>query len=324
MGKSYRAWVWLLMGSLAVACPSVLLADVTGSILGTVTDSSSAIIQGVRLTATNLDLNLVKETSTNESGQYRFLALPVGRYKIEASFAGFRNFVQTGIVLSVNDQRRVDVVLQVGEAHQEVSVSTEALQVESTNTQLGDVIEQKKIMELPLNGRGYIELLGLQPGVAPGGPNGGTRNEGAGTVSVNGQRENSNGFLVNGGDVSGVGNFEAQIQPNLDAVREFRLITNNFDAEYGRFSGGMMNTITKSGSNSIHGTVFEFLRNDVLDARSFFDREAPGKLRKNQFGYAVGGAAIKDKLFWFTDYQGTRQIDAGSASEIPVLSPAAQ
>jgi hypothetical protein len=322
MRKTWSVWVCFLIGCIAFMLPSVVRADVTASILGTVTDASGGIVHGVRITATNVDLNLVKETTSDASGQYRILALPVGQYKVEAAFAGFKTFVTTGIVLSVNDLRRVDIVLQVGEAQQEVSVSAESLQVEATNTQLGEVIEQKKIMELPLNGRGYIELLGLQPGVAPGGPNGGTRNEGAGTVSVNGQRENSNGFLVNGGDVSGVGNFEAQIQPNIDAVREFRLITNNFDAEYGRFSGGMMNTITKSGSNSIHGTVFEFLRNDVLDARSFFDREAPGKLRKNQFGYAVGGAAIKDKLFWFTDYQGTRQIDAGSASEIPVLSPA--
>ncbi|HVN80591.1 MAG TPA: carboxypeptidase-like regulatory domain-containing protein [Terriglobia bacterium] len=317
MGKGYRSWLCLVVVCAAVVLPSVLLADVTGSILGTVTDTSSAIIQGVRVTATNLDLNLVKEASTNESGQYRFMALPVGRYKLEASFAGFRNFVQTGIVLSVNDQRRVDVVLQVGEALQEVNVSAEALQVESTNTQLGEVIEQKKILELPLNGRGYVELLGLQPGVAPGG-----RDEGAGTVSVNGQRENSNGFLVNGGDVSGVVIFDAQISPNLDAVQEFRLITNSFDAEYGRFSGGLMNTVTKSGTNSIHGTVFEFLRNDHLDARGFFDGPEKGRLAKNQFGYAVGGAAIKDKLFWFTDYQGTRRVDGGQAREVQVLSQA--
>ena len=313
--KKHRSWLWLLIVCLGLASPFRLNADVTGSILGTVTDTSSAIIQGVRVTATNVDLNLAKETTTDASGQYRILALPVGRYKIEAAFAGFRTFVQTGIVLSVNDQRRVDVVLQVGEAQQEVSVNAEALQVESTNTQLGEVIEQKKIVELPLNGRGYLDLLGLQPGVAPGG----TRGEGPGTVSVNGQRENSNGFLVNGGDVSGVGNFEAQIQPNLDAVQEFRLITNNFDAEYGRFSGGLMNTITKSGSNSIHGTVFEFLRNDALDARGFFDT-GKGALKKNQFGFAVGGPAIKDKLFWFTDYQGTRRVDGGSASDIQVLS----
>ncbi len=200
-----------------------------------------------------------------------------------------------------------------------MNVASEALQVEATNTQLGDVIEQKKIVDLPLNGRGYLDLFGLQPGVAPLS----SRNEGggAGTISVNGQRENSNGFLVNGGDVSGVGDFEAQIQPNLDAVQEFRLITNGFDAEYGRFSGGIMNTITKSGSNSFHGTVFEFLRNDAMDARGFFD-SGKGALKKNQFGYALGGRILKDKLFWFTDYQGTRQVNGGQAGEVQVLSQA--
>ena len=189
--------------------------------------------------------------------------------------------------------------------------------METTNTQLGEVIDEKKILGLPLNGRSYIDLFGLQTGVAPTG----TRGEGPGTVSVNGQRENSNGFLVNGGDVSGAANFEAGVQPNLDAVQEFRLITNGFDAEYGRFSGAIMNTITKSGTNSIHGSVFEFLRNDDLDARGFFDT-GKGALKKNQYGYAVGGPAIKNRLFWFTDYQGDRTVNGGTASQVPVLSNA--
>jgi hypothetical protein len=234
---------------------------------------------------------------------------------VEATFAGFQTFVETGIVLSVNEERRVDVVMRVGATQQEISVNADALQVETTNTQLGEVIDEKKILELPLNGRSYLDLFGLQTGVAPTA----TRNEGPGTISVNGQRENSNGFLVNGGDVSGAANFEAGVQPNLDAVQEFRLITNGFDAEYGRFSGAIMNTITKSGTNAIHGSVFEFLRNDALDSRGFFDT-GKGALRKNQFGYAVGGPALKNKLFWFTDYQGDRQTNGGTASQVQVLS----
>src|SRR5881409_1028806 len=222
--------------------PSVVLADVTGSILGMVTDSSSAVIQGAQVTAINLDVNLVVETTTDATGQFRFLALPVGRYKVGANSPGFRPFVMSGIVLSVNDRRRVDIVLEVAAGQQEITVSANPVEVETTNTQLGDVIEQKKIVELPLNGRSYLDLLGLQPGVAPAS----SRGEGPGTVSVNGQRENSNGFLVNGGDVAGAANFEAGVQPNLDAVQEFRLLTNRFDAEYGRFSGGIMNTITRS------------------------------------------------------------------------------
>jgi len=145
----------------------------------------------------------------------------------------------------------------------------DAVQVETTNTQLGDVIDQKKILELPLNGRSFIDLFGLQPGVAPAS----ARNEGEGTISVNGQRENSNGFLVNGGDVSGAANFEAGVEQNLDSIQEFHLITNSFDAEYGRFSGALMNTITKSGTNSIHGTAFEFLRNSLTSDGHFFRRE---------------------------------------------------
>src|SRR5437879_5592705 len=306
---------WLLIACAAVMSSSVLLADVTGSILGVVTDPTAAVVQGVQIAATNVDTNLVTETTTDSAGQYRLLSLPIGRYKLQATFSGFQTYVATGIVLSVDEQRRVDIVLNVGATQQEVSVSASAVQVETTNTQLGEVIDEKKILELPLLGRSYLDLFGLQPGVAPAG----TRGEGPGTISVNGQRENSNGFLVNGGDVSGAAKFEAGVQTNLYAVQEFRLITNGFDAEYGRFSGALMNTITKSGNNRIHGTAFEFLRNDKMDSRGFFDT-GKGALKKNQFGYAVGGPAIKDKLFWFTDYQGDRQVNAGTASEVQVPS----
>src|SRR5216684_3199404 len=312
-----RSRAWFLLPFAAVLLPYVLMADVTGTLLGVVTDPSSAVIQGVRVTATNVDTNLAAEATTDIAGQYRILSLPVGRYQVQAAFSGFQTFIETGIVLTVDEQRRVDIVLRVGATQQEVSVNAAALQVETTNTQLGDVIDEKKITELPLNGRSFIDLLGLQTGVAPAG----TRNEGPGTVSVNGQRENSNGFLVNGGDVSGAANFEAGVQPNLDSIQEFRLITNSFDAEYGRFSGALMNTITKSGSNRIHGTAFEFLRNDLMDARGFFDT-GKGALKRNQYGYAVGGPAIKDKLFWFTDYQGDRLVNGGTASAVQVLSSA--
>src|SRR5690349_16635211 len=315
MRRILRSCVWI--GCAAVMSSSALFADVTGSILGMVTDPSAAVIQGVRVAATNVDTNLVTETTTDAAGQYRILSLPIGHYKVQATFSGFQTFVATGIVLSVDEQRRVDIVLQVGTAQQEVSVAANAVQVETTNTQLGDVIDEKKITELPLNGRSFIDLLGLQTGVAPAG----TRNEGPGTISVNGQRENSNGFLINGGDVSGAANFEAGVQPNLDSIQEFRLITNSFDAEYGRFSGAVMNTITKSGNNRIHGTAFEFLRNDAMDARGFFDTDK-GALKRNQYGYAVGGPAIKDKLFWFTDYQGDRLVNGGTASAVQVLSNA--
>ena len=212
----------------------------------------------------------------------------------------------------------VDIALQVGSVQQEVSVSANAVQVESESTQLGDVIDSKKMLALPLNGRSYIDLLGLQAGVVPV-TSGSMQQDrpvsgykiSPGNLSVNGQRETSNAFLVNGGDVSEGRNLGAGLVPNLDSVEEFRLITNSFDAEYGKFSGSVMNAITKSGTNRIHGTVFEFLRNDKLDARNYFD-PSRSELRRNQFGYAVGGPFWKNKLFWFTDYQGTRQVVGAS------------
>ncbi len=309
---------FLILAVSVLLCSQVtLLADVTGSILGVVTDPTAAVIVGAKIVVTNEDTNQIVETTTDALGQYRLLALPVGRYRVQAAMDGFQTVVETGIVLTVNQQRQIDISFKVGDTKAEVTVEANAVQVETTNTQLGDVIDEKKIMELPLNGRSYIDLLGLQSGVAAVS----SRNEGAGTISVNGQRENNNGFLVNGGDVSGAANFEAGIQPNLDAVQEFRLITNSFDAEYGRFSGAIMNTITKSGTNSIHGTAFEFLRNDDFDARGFFDT-GKGALKQNQFGYAVGGPAVKNKLFWFTDYQGTRIVNGGTSNQVQVLSVA--
>lgn len=307
---------------------ALVMADVTGSILGSVRDQSSAMMPGIQVVAVNLDTNLSQQTTTNETGEYRILALPIGRYRVEATAPGFQKFVANDIDLTVNEQRRIDITLNVGSVEQRAEVNAAAVQVETTNTQLGDVVDEKKLLSLPLNGRSYIDLLGLQPGVVPiSGAEGPTDRPvsgelQAGNVSVNGQRETSNAFLVNGGDVSEGKNFGTSIIPNLDSVAEFRLITNSFDAEYGRFSGGVMNAITKSGTNGFHGSAFEFLRNDDMDARAFFD-PARAMLKRNQFGYAVGGPAIKNKLFWFTDYQGTREV-SGAATGLVAVPTAAE
>src|SRR5215472_6393916 len=311
----------------------VVRADVTGSILGGVHDPSGAAIPGVHITVTNIETNLTQETVSAGDGSYKFLVLPVGTYKLVATGSGFEQFTTTGIVLKVNDQLRIDIAMKVGSIQEEVSVAANAVQVETQSTQLGDVIDSKKMLALPLNGRSYIDLLGLQAGVAPGtastigtantnvpGPpdRAVSGNLSAGNVSVNGQRETGNAFLVNGGDVSEGRNLGAGLVPNLDSIEEFRLITNSFDAEYGKFSGAVMNAITKSGTNAIHGDVFEFLRNDKLDAINYFFT-SKSELRRNQFGYAVGGPVVipkvfngKNKLFWFTDYQGTRQVKGAS------------
>jgi hypothetical protein len=304
-------------------------ADVTGSIQGVVRDASQAAISGAQLTITNTATNLTYNATSGTDGSYRVLALPAGTYRLTVTATGFRNFAESEIVVKVNDQLQIDVTLQVGSQQEVVNVEANSVQVQTESTQLGDVIDSKKMLALPLNGRSYVDLLGLQAGVAPTSAGtiegGGTRPVSgilsAGNISVNGQRETANAFLVNGGDVSEGRNMGTGFIPNLDSVEEFRLITNSFDAEYGKFSGAVMNAITKSGTNGFHGDAFEFLRNDALDATNYF---APSKseLRRNQFGYAAGGPIWKDHIFFFSDYQGTRQVQGAETGLVTVPTQA--
>jgi hypothetical protein len=313
----------LLIVLIILVSGRVLYADVTGSIQGVIKDRSEATVAGAKVVATNVETNLTGETVSGSDGSFRFLALPVGTYRLTVTAAGFRPFNETGIVVRVNDQLRVDVTLDIGSTTEHVEVEANAVQVQTENTQLGDVIDSKKMLALPLNGRSYIDLLGLQAGVAPGTsesiqqdrPVSGALN--AGNISVNGQRETANAFLVNGGDVSEGRNLGTGLVPNLDSVEEFRLITNSFDAEYGKFSGAVMNAITKSGTNGFHGDAFWFLRNDAMDANNYFANAAglpKTALHRNQFGAVGGGPILKDRLFWFADYQGTRQTQGAETT----------
>ncbi|PYX28326.1 MAG: TonB-dependent receptor [Acidobacteria bacterium] len=323
MRISHRFFASMFVIVTLLLAPGALRADVTGSILGTVRDQSQAVIKGARITVTNTQTNLSQQTVSAEDGSYRFLALPVGNYKLDATNPGFEQFNATEIVVKVNDQLRVDISLTVGNVKEVISVAAGAVQVETESTQLGDVIDSKKMLSLPLNGRSYLDLLGLQAGVVPvtsgsiqqDRPVSGGYSTSTGNLSVNGQRETANAFLVNGGDVSEGRNLGAGLVPNLDSIEEFRLITNSFDAEYGKFSGAVMNAITKSGTNSIHGDAFEYIRNESFDARNYFD-PSRGELRRNQFGYALGGPLWKDRIFWFTDYQGTRQTQGASTGKL--------
>ena len=302
-----------------------LHADVTGTIAGVVHDSSQSVVAQAVVVATETSTNFKRSATSDNNGEYRLLALPAGKYTVEATAAGFEKFLASGITVQVNDQLRVDVNLQVGTVKESVSVEANSVQVETESTQLGQVVDSKQMLALPLNGRSFLDLLGLQAGVAPTTSSSIQQDRpvsgilSSGNVSVNGQRETANAFLVNGGDVSEGRNNGAGLIPNLDSIQEFRLITNSFDAEYGKFSGSVMNAITKAGTNGFHGDVFEFVRNDTFDARNFFD-PTKAELRRNQFGYAVGGPFIKNKLFWFTDYQATRQVQGASTGLVSVPS----
>ncbi len=320
---TYRSCLFAVV---AAGCSILhLSADVTGAISGVVRDSSHAAVAHAEVSATETTTNFVRSATSDNNGEYRLLALPPGQYVLTAVAPGFEKFVTTGITLQINDQLHVDVNLQIGAVKEAVTVEANAVQVETESTQLGQVVGTKQILSLPLNGRSFLDLLGLQAGVAPATsgsmqqdrPVSGTLS--TGNVSVNGQRETANAFLVNGGDVSEGRNQGAGLIPNLDSIQEFRLITNGFDAEYGKYSGSVMNAITKSGTNGFHGDAFEFLRNDDFDARNFFD-PTKAELRQNQFGYAVGGPFLKNKLFWFTDYQGTRQVAGASTGLVAVPS----
>ena len=307
-------------------CTIPTFADVTARISGTVRDPSGAVVSGVAVTAISLDTGIKQAVHADAQGFYSFPSLPVGHYDLEIQAAGFKDYKQKGLVLDVNTALTVDVSLELGSASQEVTVQALAVQVETTNTQMGEVISDTKMTTVPLNGRSYTDLLALQPGVTPtsSGQYGATNVSGnlnPGSLSVSGQRESANGFMVNGGNVNEGVNMGTAIIPNLDSIGEFRILTNNFDSEYGNYSGGQVNAITKSGTNEFHGDVFEFLRNTDLDARDFYSPDK-GKFIQNQFGATAGGPILHDKLFFFGDYQGTRQIVGQSTGNIQVPSAA--
>ena len=294
------------------ACTLALLADVTARISGTVTDPTSAVIIGATVTAINTETGAKETTTTDTQGFYAFPALAVGYYTVEVNQKGFKEFRETGLVLDVNTALRVDIKLELGTATEQVTINSAAVQVETTSTQMGEVITGTKMTTVPLNGRSYTDLLALQPGVSPvsSGQYGALSVSGdlnPGSLSVSGQRESANGFMVNGGNVVEGTYMGTAVIPDLDSIAEFRILTNNFDAEYGNYAGGQINAITKSGTNQFHGDVFEFLRNTDLDARNFFSPDR-AKFIQNQFGGTFGGPIVRDKLFFFGDYQGTRQV----------------
>ena len=325
MKWSRREGVLILTMAL-LACGQVF-AGVTASISGTVRDPSGAAIVGATVTATNTGTGIAESQKTNDQGFYSFQSLPLGTYTIDVQQKGFRAYRQTNIALDVNSALMVDATLQVGQTAEKIEVAAEALRVETINSQMGEVIEGKEMTDVPLVKRSYTDLLALQPGVAatPSQMTGayagpfisagfavplvsGDLNSGA--LSVNGMREASNGFILNGVLVQELGYSGAGAIPNLDSIAEFRILTNNPDAEYGNYAGGQINVVTKSGTNQWHGNVFEFLRNTHLDAKNYFDVAGRGAYHQNQFGGTLGGPVIHDKMFFFADYQGNRVIQA--------------
>ncbi len=287
---------------------------------------------GVSVAVVNAATNLRSSTQTNSAGIYLFPDLLVGTYDIEVEAKGFRTYRRNHLIVDVNSALRVDIPLQLGDRNESVSVTAAQTRVETTDTQIGDVIAGSTITAVPLNGRSFTDLLALQPGVAPTTTITGNSIQAAGaailapsgdlnpgTISISGQREYANGFTVNDSDVVERFTMGAAIIPNLDSIAEFRVLTGNFDAQYGNYAGGRINVVTKSGTNQFHGSAFEFLRNTDLDARNFFSPER-AVYQQNQVGGLFGGPIVKDKIFFYSDYQGTRLNEGVDTGLIQVPS----
>ena len=340
--RALRYFCFVLIG-LTIVCglSGRSHAKVAAGVSGIVTDSSGAVVSGATIQMKATETGIAETRQTNADGFFAFVNLQPGRYDLEASQTGFTTFRQTGILLDVDSSKVLNIKLKVGQVSEKVEVSGDAVQLDTASTQMGQVISERTITAVPLVTRSYTDLLALQPGVSPissglaGGQGGQFSATGftftnvsgdlnAGNLSVNGQRESSNGFLLNGTTVQEFAFSGTAIIPNLDSIAEFRIVTNNFDAEYGNYAGGQINVITKSGANRFHGSAFEFLRNTAFDGTNYFSTSGKDDHKQNQFGGTIGGPIKRDKLFFFGDYQGNRVIlgQSGQTGLIHVPSAA--
>src|SRR5690348_4387555 len=303
--RAIRACIHVLsdVSMLGLIAAQVCSGSTGGSISGLVRDPSGATVADAQVKATNTATGVTQVVRSDAAGFYSFSDLPIGKYDLAISHPGFKEFQIRQLIVSVNSALRADATLEIGTENQAVTVSGSAVQIETVSTQNGEVINSTKMTTIPLNGRSYIDLLALQPGIVPAtttgrGPKPVSGNLYAGDFSISGMREASNGYIVNGVYVKEEQCGGTAVIPNLDSIEEFRVVTNNADAEYGNYNGGQVNLVTKSGTNDFHGSAFEFLRNTDLNARNFFS-PTRGKYIQNQFGGTLGGPIIRNKVFFF-------------------------
>lgn len=301
---------------LLFAVQSANAQQATALLTGTVRDSSGAVIVGANVSLKNSATNVSRNTTSSKDGEYLFNLVPIGTYELSVEQRGFDKYVRKGITLDINQNAHLDINLQIGATSQVVEVTGDVTQVDTISATLGKVETTQRILELPLVERDTMQLGLLQAGVfAP------DQDDGSGNpFSVSGQRSESMTFLIDGADNNDFLGNNIVVNPNPDAVDEFKIITNNYTAEYGRTSGGIVNQVIKSGSNTIHGSAFEFFRNTALDASDYFLQGVP-VLRRNLFGGTIGFPIKKDKMFFFASYQGTRRGEGQNPGPIQVLSP---
>ena len=299
--------------------------EVSAGITGRVSDPSGLAISGAQVVAKDIQRGTDWPTTTNENGIYAFPRVPIGSYEVRIEAKGFKTFVQSNLALEVNQRARLDVAMQIGGTTDTITVTGEGALLQTDTTQVGSVIGAHTIVNTPLISRNPIALTLLAPGVVaadPGSFNNGVRTAGGGRPYVNGNRKEANNFLLDGIDNNQNSDNLSSYQPNLEAIAEFKMITNNASAEFGNFQGGIVNVIIKSGTNQFHGSLFEFFRNNELNANNW-GRNWQGlprtALRWNQYGGTVGGPIKKDKLFFFADFQALRRATPPSVSATTLI-----
>jgi len=326
-----RFAVAVIASFLAFSIP-LMAQTSTGRIIGTVTDPQGGALAGANVTVTNSGTNIHWSTTTNAAGAYQVLDLPIGSYFVSVELSGFAKVATNPQELTINQSLRIDVRMQVGAVHEMVVVESNSAQVETVNPTVGGTVTGAPIQDLPLNGRDVLDLALTQPGVTPAQPNtlGAAAGVPSGEFEIAGGRDNAVTYLLDGGDNTSVTYGVPVMNPNPDTIAEFRILTNNYTAEFGRSAGGVVTMVTKSGTNRFHGSVFDYLRNDAMDANAYFNKSNLDPtlnnprpvLKRNQFGGTLGGPVVRDHAFFFFGYQGQRQNSTEVDPQVSVYTPA--
>ena len=304
---------------LALALP---LAAQNAAVVGTVSDAQQAVIAGANVTLTNLDTGVSLTTKSRDNGSYDFPFVKPGNYSLKVEEKGFETFLQARFTVSVAERAAVDAVLRVGESSTIITVEGSAGGVQTESSGLGSVVDSKRIAEIPLNGRFFLDLALMQPGTVLPSTNNRTflavpSGIGMSGINASGTREDSTNYMFDGINLSDMVQNQITFQPNIDMIQEFKVQTNTFSAEYGRNAGIIINGVSKSGTNGFHGTGYEFLRNQRFDAKNFFDPPGPIiPFNRDVYGYSVGGPIVKNRTFFFTSYEGR----AGARSGVPQIA----
>jgi hypothetical protein len=319
----------LLIGSATFGSRAALAQLTTADILGTVTDSTGAVVPKANITLVNLDTNLQRTTVSNDSGEYDFTLLPVGHYSVTVKIAGFKTSTTSNLAVEAGDRAHADVHLETGGATETVTVEAQTPLLQADNATISSTVTAKAVQDLPLNGRNFVQLIDLQPGANEGAGNGlgsggrpDDRRTNANGLSVNGQDEALNNWVVDGLDnneriIGTIG-----VKPNIEGIQEISLKTNSYAPEAGRTAGGVINIVTKSGTNKFHGSVYEYFRNDIFDGRNVFQTTGnKPELRQNQYGGSIGGPIFRDRTFFYFDYEGFRQVSGVTdTGTVPTLA----